>query len=57
MSKQPLLRGFEELFSSPPTSTDDIRDFPDLSRNTMTRHAKWFGLSGEYLGAVDVHLS
>lgn len=49
MSKQPLLRGFEELFSSPPTSTDDIRDFPDLSRNTMTRHAKWFGLSGEYL--------
>lgn len=50
MPNQPPLSGFEELFSSyPPPPTDDIRDFPDLSRATLTRHAKWFGLSGEYL--------
>lgn len=49
MPKQPPLSGFEELFSSPPTCTDDIRGFPDLPRNTLTRNAKWFGLAGEYL--------
>lgn len=50
MIKQPPLSGFEELLSSPPPKqTDDIRDFPDLSRGTITRNAKWFGLSGEYL--------
>ena len=50
MSKQLLLSGFEELFSSrPPPSVTDIRRFPDLSRDTLTRHAKWFGLAGEHL--------
>src|SRR6056297_2307013 len=50
MSKQLLLSGFEELFSSrPPPSINAIRRFPDLSRDTLTRHAKWFGLAGEHL--------
>lgn len=51
MSKQPLLSGFETLFASPVdnTPTNDIRDFPNLSRDIMTRYGKWIGLSGEYL--------
>lgn len=51
MSKQPLLSGFETLFASQIDSTPphNIRDFPNLTRETMTRNAKWFGLSGEYL--------
>jgi hypothetical protein len=51
MSKQPLLSGFETLFASQNDriTTNDIRDFPNLSRDALTRHGKWFGLSGEYL--------
>ncbi|ARE81963.1 Hypothetical protein RAK1035_3293 [Roseovarius sp. AK1035] len=50
MSKQLLLSGFETLCASQidSTHTNDIRDFPNLSRDTMTRNAKWFGLSGEF---------
>lgn len=50
MPKQPLLRGFEELFSSQtPRSNQTLRDFPNLSRDMLTRNAKWFGLAGESL--------
>jgi hypothetical protein len=51
MSKQPLLSGFETLCASQidTTPTNDIRDFPNLSRDAMSRNAKWFGLAGEYL--------
>lgn len=50
MTRQPLLSGFEEVLSSKPsTTTNDIRDFPNLSRRTLSQHAKWFGLAGEYL--------
>lgn len=49
MIKQPLLSGFENLFSSEkPSCSQDLRDFPNLSRDTLTRHAKWFGLAGEH---------
>lgn len=50
MSKQPPLSGFETLFASQIDNvpTNDIRDFPNLSRDTMTRNAKWFGLAGEF---------
>ncbi|MFX0547617.1 hypothetical protein ACEWPL_019055 [Roseovarius sp. S1116L3] len=49
--KQPLLSGFETLFASQAAShsSDDLRQFPKLSRDMLTRHAKWFGLSGEHL--------
>lgn len=49
--KQPLLSGFEALIAPPAArpSTDDLRHFPELSRDMLTRHAKWFGLSGEHL--------
>ncbi|SFO38702.1 hypothetical protein SAMN04487859_1383 [Roseovarius lutimaris] len=51
MFKQPPLSGFEALFASRAAhlSADDIRQFPDLSPDMLTRHAKWFGLSGEHL--------
>lgn len=49
MKKQPPLRGFEELFASEESPcSEDLRDFPNLSRDTLTRNAKWFGLAGEY---------
>ena len=49
MKKQPPLRGFEELFDSEePSYSEDLRDFPNLSRNTLARNAKWFGLAGEH---------
>lgn len=50
MSKQPLLSGFEALCASQIDNapTNDIRDFPNLSRDTMTRYGKWFGLAGEF---------
>jgi len=49
--KQPPLSGFEALFASQAanTSSGDLRQFPKLSRDTLTRNAKWFGLSGEHL--------
>lgn len=48
MTKQPLLSGFEDLFScSPPQVSDDIVNFPNLSHDTLTRYAKWFGTAGE----------
>ncbi|MEB8389261.1 hypothetical protein OO012_18705 [Rhodobacteraceae bacterium KMM 6894] len=48
--KQPPLSGFEALFAPQAAcaSTDDIRQFPKLSGDSLTRHAKWFGLSGEH---------
>lgn len=51
MSKQPPLRGFETLFASQvdKTAIEDIRDFPNLSRDIMTRYGKWIGLAGEHL--------
>lgn len=49
MKKQPPLRGFEELFAcEKPSCSQDLHDFPNLSRDTLTRNAKWFGLAGEY---------
>ncbi|MEQ8255231.1 MAG: hypothetical protein RKE52_04530 [Marinovum algicola] len=49
MKKQPPLRGFEELFDSEePSNSEDLRHFPNLSRDTLTRNAKWFGLAGEH---------
>ncbi|QFT99833.1 hypothetical protein FIU85_21115 (plasmid) [Roseovarius sp. THAF8] len=50
MKKQPPLRGFEELFASeePSSCSEDLRNFPNLSRDTLTRNAKFFGLAGEY---------
>ncbi|MDD9725956.1 hypothetical protein PVV74_10865 [Roseovarius sp. SK2] len=50
MKKQPPLRGFEEMFASeePSSRSEDLRDFPNLSRDTLTRNAKWFGLAGEH---------
>lgn len=50
MPQQPPLSGFEELFSSQtPPSSQTLRNFPHLSRDILTRNAKWFGLAGEHL--------
>ena len=56
MPKQPLLSGFEALLAprccTPRAAhlpADNLRQFPKLSRDMLTSHAKWFGLSGEYL--------
>ncbi|MEI4264319.1 hypothetical protein [Roseovarius sp. D0-M9] len=51
MSNQPPLSGFEALFAPQAAClpADTMRQFPRLSRDMLTSHAKWFGLSGECL--------
>lgn len=50
MTYQPLLRGFEALFEPPAAdASPDIRDYPDVSTEALTAHAKWVGAAGEAL--------